>query len=60
MIAAVSKNINIPLVVGGGIRDAKTAKEKVMAGADIIVTGTALEKDEDVKETIGAMIHSLK
>lgn len=60
MIAAVSKNINIPLVVGGGIRDAKTAKEKVMAGANIIVTGTALEKDEDVKETIGAMIHSLK
>jgi phosphoglycerol geranylgeranyltransferase len=60
MIAAVSKSINIPLVVGGGIRDAKTAKEKVMAGADIIVTGTALEKDEDVKETIGAMIHSLK
>lgn len=60
MIAAVSKSINIPLVVGGGISDAKTAKEKVMAGADIIVTGTALEKDEDVKETIGAMIHSLK
>ena len=60
MIAAVSKSINIPLVVGGGISDAKTAKEKVMAGADIIVTGTALEKDEDVKETIGTMIHSLK
>lgn len=60
MIAAVKKNINIPLCVGGGIRSVKTVKQKVMAGADIIVTGTALEKEEDVKETIGAMIHSLR
>ena len=60
MIAAVKKNINIPLCVGGGIRSVKTVKQKVMAGADIIITGTALEKEEDVKETIGAMIHSLR
>ncbi|MBS3778407.1 MAG: geranylgeranylglyceryl/heptaprenylglyceryl phosphate synthase [Candidatus Thermoplasmatota archaeon] len=60
MIAAVKKNISIPLCVGGGIRSVKTVKQKVMAGADIIVTGTALEKEADVKETIGALIHGLK
>ena len=60
MIAAVKQNISIPLCVGGGIRSVKTVKQKVMAGADIIVTGTALEEEKDVKETIGAMIHSLQ
>ena len=60
MISAVKQNISIPLCVGGGIRSVKTVKQKVMAGADIIITGTALEKEADVKQTIGAMIHSLK
>lgn len=44
MIVFVKKNIDIPLIVGGGIKDPATAREKVMAGADIIVTGTALEE----------------
>jgi len=47
MITAVKKNINIPLIVGGGIRSAKTAHEKALAGADIIVTGTTFEKDNN-------------
>ena len=59
MIAAVKQNISIPLCIGGGIRSVKTVKQKVMAGADIIVTGTALEQEENIKETIGAMVHSL-
>lgn len=44
MIVHVKKNIDIPLIIGGGIRDPATAREKAMAGADIIVTGTALEE----------------
>lgn len=53
MIKAVRKEINIPLIIGGGIRDGDTAKQKICAGADIIVTGTALEKNvESVKEII--------
>ncbi len=31
------------LIVGGGIRDEKTARDKVRSGADIIVTGTVAE-----------------
>ncbi len=49
MIGAVKKHATIPVVVGGGIRDAKTAAEKVAAGADIIVTGTMLEQDDPEK-----------
>jgi phosphoglycerol geranylgeranyltransferase len=44
MVAAVSKNIEIPLVVGGGIRSPKAARQIVKAGARIIVTGTMIEK----------------
>ena len=47
MISAVKKVIEVPLIVGGGIRDAKTAYEKVKAGADIIVTGNAIEESKD-------------
>jgi phosphoglycerol geranylgeranyltransferase len=42
MISLVKSQIEIPLIVGGGIRDAATAKEKLDAGADIIVTGNLL------------------
>jgi len=47
MIAAVKHTVNDMFVIcGGGVRDAQTAKQKVKAGADIIVTGTILETDE--------------
>lgn len=35
------------VIVGGGIRDEKTARKKVRSGADIIVTGTIAENDQD-------------
>ena len=44
MVAAVGKNIEIPLVVGGGIRSPKAARQIVKAGARVIVTGTLVEK----------------
>ncbi len=49
MISAVKSNINIPLIVGGGITEPKDAAEKVQAGADFIVTGNVLEKTNDIK-----------
>jgi len=47
MIRAVKNHIDIPLIVGGGIRMPEDAFEKVKAGADIIVIGTALENLEN-------------
>jgi phosphoglycerol geranylgeranyltransferase len=43
MIKKVRRYIDIPIICGGGIRDADTAVEKVKAGANIIVTGNLLK-----------------
>ncbi len=43
MIGKVKASIDIPLLVGGGIRNPVAAKTAVDAGADIIVTGTIAE-----------------
>ena len=42
MISLVKSHIDVPLIVGGGIRDARTALQKLASGADIIVTGNLL------------------
>ena len=60
MISAVKKNVDIPVIVGGGIRDAKTAKEKVVAGADIIVTGTTLEKERNLEELLRDIMKAIE
>ena len=44
MVKTVRKLFNGFLIVGGGIKDAKTAKSLVEAGADALVIGTLLEK----------------
>ena len=48
MIKAVRQIITLPICVGGGIRDAKTAKSLYRSGADILVIGTAFEKDKNL------------
>ncbi|MBD3182818.1 geranylgeranylglyceryl/heptaprenylglyceryl phosphate synthase [Candidatus Poribacteria bacterium] len=49
MIRAVKSHIEIPLIVGGGIRKPEEAAAKVKAGADFIVTGNILEKESELK-----------
>jgi len=44
MISAVKQALDIPLIVGGGLRTVDTVKAAVDAGADIIVTGTVVEE----------------
>ncbi|MDD4094385.1 MAG: geranylgeranylglyceryl/heptaprenylglyceryl phosphate synthase, partial [Methanothrix sp.] len=49
MVALVKKLIgDVLLIVGGCIRSGAAAAELVAAGADLIVTGTAVEKSQDV------------
>lgn len=60
MISIVKKNIDIPLLVGGGIRDPKTAHEKAKAGADIIVTGTKLEQEKNIKQALENIINAIE
>jgi phosphoglycerol geranylgeranyltransferase len=56
LIQAVHRKIDIPLIVGGGIRSAQTARSLVEAGADILVTGNLLEGQVDVQKTIGEIV----
>ncbi len=44
IIEAVKQKLKIPLIVGGGINGPVTALRKLDAGADIIVTGTVIER----------------
>ncbi len=44
IIKSVKAKLKIPLIVGGGINGPETALRKLDAGADIIVTGTVLER----------------
>lgn len=52
MIRAVKQALSVPVIVGGGIRDAGTARSKVDAGADVIVTGTVVERSPEVVRDI--------
>jgi phosphoglycerol geranylgeranyltransferase len=49
MITSIKENISLPLIVGGGIKDPAVAAEKAKAGADFVVTGNILEKNNDPK-----------
>ena len=62
MIKTVRKMFNGFLIVGGGIKDANTAKKIVSAGADAIVIGTLLEKNGSLKNltAIAKAIRSVK
>ncbi len=48
MIRFVKDSIGVPLLVGGGIRTAKAAKESLRAGADIIVVGNRFEEKPEL------------
>jgi phosphoglycerol geranylgeranyltransferase len=48
MIERVSANIDIPLIIGGGIQDPEKVYLNAKAGADLIVVGNAVEKDASV------------
>lgn len=57
MIASVRKSIDAPLIIGGGISSGKKAAANCQSGADVIVVGNAIEKDESLIEEISNAIH---
>lgn len=48
MIRVISQNISVPLIVGGGIINFEQAEKAWNAGADVVVIGTAFEKNPDL------------
>ena len=47
LIKEVVEHVDIPLIVGGGIRTPEAAREKVKAGASFVVTGTIIEENNN-------------
>ncbi len=59
MIQQVAKNIEVPLIIGGGITTAEKAYLNCRAGADVIVVGNAIEKDHSLIKELAAAVHSV-
>ena len=56
MIAAVRKEVEIPLITGGGSRTPEKAYTNLRAGADLLEVGNALEKDPTLLVEIAAAV----
>jgi putative glycerol-1-phosphate prenyltransferase len=52
IISSVKNAIDVPLVVGGGIRTKEDAEKVYAYGADIVVVGNKLEEDPQVLEEL--------
>ena len=59
-IKIVRKTVDIPLIVGGGIRSKMDVKEAVRAGANMVVTGTAVEDIDRVGKKIGEFVEAMR
>lgn len=55
MITQTKSSLDIPLIIGGGIKSAKTAIQVYNAGADIIVIGNGAEKNRNLIEDISVV-----
>lgn len=60
MVKAVSNQCTIPVIVGGGIRNPQSAREKVENGASIIVTGNFFENENnwDLIKDFASAVHT--
>ncbi len=59
MIRTVKHLIDIPLIVGGGIRTKEQALAAASAGADVIVTGNIIEST-NAKQTVSEIINGIR
>lgn len=59
MIREVRRHIHIPLIVGGGIHSAAQAEAAAAAGADLIVIGTAFEKNPGLLPEIAGCLKKI-
>ncbi len=52
VIREVKRNISVPLIVGGGIKNPGQINEIINAGADIVVVGNAVEKNIQILDSL--------
>ncbi len=58
MIRKVRQDIDLPLIVGGGIRTPELAISKCAAGADLIVIGNVLEEKPELLSDMVMVVHN--
>ena len=59
VIGAVRRSVDIPLIVGGGIRSGVAAKQALQAGADVVVVGNGIEKNPNLLIEVSGIVHEL-
>ena len=59
MVNKVQTNVQLPLIIGGGIRSAQTALNLYRAGADVLVIGNGVEESHSLIETISKVKSTL-
>lgn len=57
VIKHVSEVLDIPLIVGGGIKDTQRIMNAFKGGADMVVIGTAFEKDPNFLNNLKSKLH---
>lgn len=58
LIKAISEVINLPIIVGGGLNSIYEIENSCRAGADVIVVGNAIEKDDGLLIDFANSIHN--
>lgn len=57
MITAVRANVDMPLIVGGGMKSPEQVARAVRAGADIVVVGNVLQSTPDLLQNLHMAVH---
>lgn len=52
IISEVSNELDIPIIVGGGLRSKKDIQSAFKSGADVVVIGTIFEENENFLDTL--------
>ena len=60
VISVVRRSIDIPLIVGGGIRSASQMEQAYNAGADIVVISSVLEDRPELIDSFASVLKRLK
>jgi phosphoglycerol geranylgeranyltransferase len=60
MVHRVKRAVSVPVIAGGGITRPEQSRAAVQAGADIVVTGTVVERAEDVEDALRGIIDAIR
>lgn len=58
MVKQVSDHVDVPIIVGGGLKTPEMAKARFDAGADVVVVGHAIEKDGSLLSEMASVAQS--